>query len=265
MEGVSALPRISILTATAIEFRAIGRALPKPRRVWSRGRSCLLSTQLSNAVLLMRTGMGPQKSRTVTQELLGEGKWDLVISTGFAGALRDLPIGTLVVGEDVLEDHFAIPHKHPIACDAAWLAKLSRFSGQSAPFSIGRFATVPRVLTRSKEKQKLASLTGAMAVDMESGPIGGVAKEFGIPFIIIRTISDGMSEDLPLDFNLFETSGGWVKGLWQCLSSPRIWAGLFRLYRQSRKAALRLTQFFKGFLARMLAPPTPTAIVGSVS
>ena len=224
-----------------------------------------MSTQLSNAVLLMRTGMGPQKSRTVTQELLGKEKWDLVISTGFAGALRDLPIGTLVVGEDVLEDPFAIPQKHPIACDADWLAKLSGFSGQSAPFSIGRFATVPRVLTRSEEKQKLASLTGAMAVDMESGAIAGVARELGVPFIIIRTISDSISEDLPLDFNLFETPGGRVRGLWQCFSSPRVWAGLIRLYRQSRKAALQLTQFFEGFLARMLALSTPTAIVGSVS
>ena len=118
MEGVSALPRISILTATTIEFRAIGRALPDPRRVWNGGRSCLMSTQFSNAVLLMRTGMGPQKSHTATKQLLEDGKWDLVISTGFAGALANLPIGTLVVGEDVLDDPFAIPQKLPIACDA---------------------------------------------------------------------------------------------------------------------------------------------------
>lgn len=265
MEGVSALPRISILTATTIEFRAIGRALPEPRRVWNGGRSCLMSTQLSNAVLLMRTGMGPQKSRTVTKQLLEDGKWDLVISTGFAGALRDLPIGTLVVGKDVLDDPFAIPQKFPIACDAEWVAKLSGLNGLRTPFPIGRFATVPQVLTRSEEKQMLATTTGAIAVDMESGSIGRVAKEFGIPFVIIRTISDGMFEDLPLDFNLFQTPGGWAKGLGQCLSSPCIWTGLFRLYRQSREAALQLTQFFRGFLAGMLAPPAPTAIVGSTS
>lgn len=265
MEGVSALPRISILTATTIEFRAIGRALPEPRRVWNGGRSCLMSTQLSNAVLLMRTGMGPKKSHTVTKQLLEDGKWDLVISTGFAGALRDLPIGTLVIGREVLDNPFSIPQKLPITCDADWVAKLSRFNGLNPHCSVGRIATVPQVLTRSEEKQMLATTTGAIAVDMESGSIGLVAKEFGIPFVIIRTISDGMFEDLPLDFNLFQTLGGWAKGLGQCLSSARIWKGLFRLYRQSREAALQLTQFFKVFLAEMLAQPPPTAIIGSTS
>lgn len=266
MEGVSVLPRISILTATTIEFRAIGRALPKPRRVWNRGRSCLISTQLSNAVLLMRTGMGPQKSHAATKQLLEGGNWDLVISTGFAGALRDLSIGTLVVGEDVLDEPFAIPPKAPLVCDAEWVAKLSALSGRSIPVPVGgRFATVPRVLTRSEEKQQLAAATGAMAVDMESGSIGRVANEFGVPFLIIRTISDGMGEDLPMDFNLFQTPSGWATGLWQCLGSPRIWKGLYRLYRQSREAALQLTRFFQVFFAGILASPTPTAMVGSTS
>ncbi|MDR4495458.1 MAG: hypothetical protein AB7P17_09755 [Nitrospirales bacterium] len=263
MEGISALPRISILTATTIEFRAIGRALPSPRRVWNRGRSCLISTQLSNAVLLMRTGMGPQKSHAATRQLLEDGKWDLVISTGFAGALQDLSIGTLVLGEDVLDDPFATPQTAPMVCDAEWVAKLGALGRRSIPFSVGRFATVPQVLTRSEEKQKLAAATGAVAVDMESGSIGRVANEFGIPFVIIRTISDGMGENLPLDFNLFRTPSGWAKGLWQCLSSPPIWKGLYRLYRQSREAALQLTAFFKGFFAGILTSPTPTAMVGS--
>lgn len=213
----------------------------------------------------MRTGMGPQKSHTVTKQLLEEGKWDLVISTGFAGALRDLPIGTLVVGEDVMDDSFVIPQKAPMVCNAEWVAKLAALSRQNIPFPIGRFATVPRVLTRSEEKQKLAEATGAMAVDMESGSIGRVANEFGVPFVIIRAISDGMGEDLPLDFNLFKSMSGWAKGLWQCLSSPRVWKGLYRLYQQSREAAIRLTEFFKIFFAGILALPTPMAMAGSTS
>ncbi|MCA9474926.1 MAG: hypothetical protein KC563_03820, partial [Nitrospira sp.] len=240
------MPRISILTATAFEFRSISRVLPgRPRRVWHSGHSCLMSQQLSDVVLLMQTGIGPQKAHSMAQRLLQGGNWDLVISTGFAGALQDLPIGTLVFGEEVLDDPFAIHPGVPILCDTQWLGKLAKISHSRIPFTMGRFVAVPCVLTRSEEKREMGSATGALAVDMESGAIGRAARKVGVSFAIIRAISDGIEEDLPLDFNIFHGPVGWMRGLWGFLRSPHVWRGMFRLYRQSREASAQLTKFFE--------------------
>ena len=132
-------------------------------------------------------------------------------------------------------------------------------------FSVGRVVAVSRVLTQSEEKQNLAAVTGALAVDMESGSIGRAAQKLGVPFVIIRTISDGIREDLPMDFNLFQTPLGCLRGLWQCLRSPKIWKGLFRLYRQSREAGSQLTAFFQLFFAGVLASPPYSELPGTVS
>ncbi len=56
-------------------------------------------------------------------------------------------------------------------------------------------------------RQRLAELKTAMpgllAVEMEGAAVAQVCFEFGIPFTVIRTISDGANEDSPIDFMRF--------------------------------------------------------------
>lgn len=56
-------------------------------------------------------------------------------------------------------------------------------------------------------RQRLAELKKAMpallAVEMEGAAVAQVCFEFGIPFTVIRTISDGANEDSPIDFMRF--------------------------------------------------------------
>jgi adenosylhomocysteine nucleosidase len=84
---------------------------------------------------------------------------------------------------------------------------------------------------------------------MESGAIGQVAQQHGFPFLIVRAISDGVNEDLPVDFNMFLKPSGWVGGVRQVLSTPRCWKGIWRLYRHSKLAGLQLSRFYEKFFA----------------
>lgn len=56
-------------------------------------------------------------------------------------------------------------------------------------------------------RERLAALKTAMpallAVEMEGAAVAQVCFEFGIPFTVIRTISDGANEDSPTDFMRF--------------------------------------------------------------
>jgi adenosylhomocysteine nucleosidase len=53
------------------------------------------------------------------------------------------------------------------------------------------------VLTSSEEKRKLSSRTGAIAVDMESAAVAGVAREAGVPFAVIRALLDPVEMAIP--------------------------------------------------------------------
>jgi adenosylhomocysteine nucleosidase len=53
------------------------------------------------------------------------------------------------------------------------------------------------VLRSASEKHALADGSGAIAADMESAAIGGVAREAGLPWIVVRAVSDAADTVVP--------------------------------------------------------------------
>lgn len=254
------LTRIVILTATRVELNAVGRVLPRGISINFLGYTGLKSQTASTYVLVIQTGIGSDKAGSVTRKILESEAWDVVISTGFAGALNSLPIGSLVIGQEVLllgqtEGLLSDSDPQSIECHPDWVkALLGMQLIYGYPLQHGCFVATDRVLTQSSQKRILGERTGAVAVDMESGAIGQVAKQYGLPFLIVRSISDGVNEDLPIDFNMFLKPFGWVGGVGHVLSTPGCWKGFFQLYRNSRQAGIQLSNFFKFFFATL---PTP--------
>lgn len=253
------------MTATHVEFNAVGRTLPRVRSANRPGYAGLESQGASTHVLLVKTGIGPGKAERVTRRILESEAWDVVISAGFAGALNSSPIGSLVIGQEVLfgqsTEMFSDSDLPRIVCHPEWVKAALRVQlMDGCLLQGGRFVTTDRVLTQASQKRILGERSGAMAVDMESGAIGEVAKQYGFPFLIIRAISDGINEDLPVDFNMFLKPFGWVGGIGQVLSSPRCWEGFFRLYRHSRQAGIQLSSFFEKFFPIVSAPTFSMAI-----
>jgi len=253
------------VTATRIEFQAVARALQSPHPVSHYGYRALESRDQSLSVLLIQSGIGPEKARKGTQQLLAGASWDVIISTGFAGALDVVPIGSVLIGHEVLSESLTTSStpatSHPVVCHPDWvkMALGMNWIGQESLRS-GRFVSVGHVLTHSVDKHQLRACTGAMAFDMESAAIGEMAQGHGRPFLIVRVISDGVNEDLPVDFNLFLRPSGWVPGVLHIMTTPRSWKGFLDLYRHSKQASQQLTRFFKEFfsaLSIMSMPPTP--------
>jgi adenosylhomocysteine nucleosidase len=53
---------------------------------------------------------------------------------------------------------------------------------------------------RDKAASLAQTLPGLLAVEMEGAAVAQVCFEFGVPFAVIRTISDGSNEDSPMNF-----------------------------------------------------------------
>lgn len=109
-----------------------------------------------------------------------------IVSWGLTGALRDdLAIGDWVIGTGVSGgfDH---------DCDPAWTARArSVLPGARA----GRFHA-DGLLADAAAKRALGA-DGATAVDMESHVAARVAAMHGLPFVILRVVSDRVDDAMP--------------------------------------------------------------------
>jgi len=172
----------------------------------------------------------------------------LVVSTGFACALVPAQVGDLIIGTAVTTVHgegiWAMGDDR-VLCDGAVRAGFLLVAQNAGLVArVGTVVSSGTVVWQAEEKRRLRRLTDATGLDMESAAVAEMAQERGLPMAIVRTVSDLVDEDLPLDFNLFLRPTGWVKGMQTIASSPSSVAGLNRLRKQSRVAADRLTEWF---------------------
>ena len=204
---------------------------------------------------IVRTGMGMENAKQAAARVLAHQPFCLAISTGFACALIAVDVGALLAGCDVVHARglgaevspaVAVPGDEREA--VMGLVKQEEPSGH-----IGCFVSTDRVATTAAEKQRFAKVADAIGLDMESAALADEAQRARVPFVIVRTASDLLDEDLPLDFNLFLRPTGWLKGLAAIVGRPSSITGLRRLHRQSRAAAKTLTTFFQRYAAEMAA------------
>lgn len=222
------------------------RAMPVDRRIEIDGVTSFTGRHAGLAYRLVLTGIGPQAADAAARAVLNQEAVILAVSVGFAGALLpSASVGDVIVATSVVSGKFDGGWTQcgtPTVCDDR-----VRRSVQAAAADIGVEArsgsllSLATVVCRAFEKQDLRRATGAVALDMESAAIGKVAQSHGIPFAVVRTVSDVAGEDLPLDFNAFLRPSGWLRGIGAMIMNPSSLKGLNRLRHQSRLAGERLT------------------------
>ena len=177
-------------------------------------------------------GAGVNQAAKAFAEVEKLGPITTVISTGWAGALRD----DLAPGQ------------------ANWVAGVidtrtgERFVTAGQP-SDCLLVTSPRVADLP-EKKRLASTYSAALVDMEAAGIARLAQMRGIPFYCFKGVSDGFSDKLP-DFNRFIRPDGQFNMAGMVLFSilrPWYWPSLMRMGENSKKASQSIREALLDFL-----------------
>jgi adenosylhomocysteine nucleosidase len=112
-----------------------------------------------------------------------------MVSFGLCGALDpELKVGDLVIGQGVADG------EDLYEADAAWIARIAALLPEAR---IGGFACAERPVATAADKAELRQRTGAIAVDLESFPVARLARQFGVPFAVIRAVSDSADRALP--------------------------------------------------------------------
>jgi adenosylhomocysteine nucleosidase len=166
-------------------------------------------------------GAGVDAAMRAFAEVEKDGPVDLVVSTGWAGALRqELLPGKAYDVSTVIDARSG-----------------ARFAVAGPPD--GCCLVTSWKVADQAEKQRLASTYSAGLVDMEASGIARLAAMRGIPFHCVKGVSDGFADQLP-DFNRFIGENGQFRlagFILYALIRPWHWPALIRMGENSSKAA----------------------------
>jgi adenosylhomocysteine nucleosidase len=238
---------MNILVAYAVdpEF-APWRKLRKFQEI-SAGHLTIYRTQIGLAMVdFITTGMGPAHAQRA-MDAVAATPHALCIVAGFAGSLRpELDVGDIVIPQTLR--HAA--GSKSIACDAAAAVEKASTKGKL----IDAIVSSEKVASTVEEKRSLASLGDA--VDMESFTVVAAARERNMPVAVIRAISDGHDQAMPVDFSSAIDERGQISMgsvLKLAAGSPSKIAALMRLGRDSKQAAETLARFLEATIERLAA------------
>jgi len=131
---------------------------------------------------VLHTGVGEKVCRERIGKFLQDQQFDLLVSTGFAGALNN----ELQVGDLLLAKNFSTIELNE-----------NRLSPSRLPIHMANLFTAPTLIDSSDERSKLARTSGAVAVDMETEFIARACAAHGIPLLSLRVITDTPREPFP--------------------------------------------------------------------
>jgi nucleoside phosphorylase len=220
-----------------------------------------LSQINSLEVAVALTGVGARRAAIVASEIMRSeyDAFDACISCGLAGGLRsDYHVGEVLAARSVFSE---APREDESSRLLQSSEALVSFAAECGAIVVNQFFSADHVVSRADEKKHLGET--ADAVEMESFEIMRVAQGVGVPAIVIRAISDTVSEDLPLDMKDIFTDQGQVsipRVLGQVALRPQSLPGLMRLGKNSRAASESLARFLDSYLVALANRAAPLEI-----
>ncbi|NAW58097.1 MULTISPECIES: 5'-methylthioadenosine/S-adenosylhomocysteine nucleosidase [unclassified Vibrio] len=210
--------KIGIIGAMEQEVAILKDAISN-RQEMSKAGCTFYSGQLNGVeVVVLQSGIGKVAAAVGTTILLDQFQPDVVINTGSAGGFdSSLNLGDVVISSEV---------RHHDADVTAFGYEMGQMAGQPAAFQADAqlMNIAERALEQMEDKHAVRGLicTGdtfvctaqrqafirqhfptVIAVEMEASAIAQTCHQFGVPFVVVRAISDVADKESPMSFEEF--------------------------------------------------------------
>lgn len=182
------------------------------------GRDFHVASLVGRPVVLALSGIGKVAAATTTAVLLQRfPEVAAVLFTGVAGGLaKGVQVGDVVIAQALLQHdldvsplfpRYEVPHagRSRFATDPSWSQRLADTArGLGLRVHEGLVISGDRFVATAAESAELAArLPDALAVEMEGAAVAQVCADFGMPFAVLRTISDRADDSAHVNFLRF--------------------------------------------------------------
>lgn len=213
------MTKLGIIGAMDVEVAALREKLVGCTASQHAGRAFYEGVLNGLPVVVVTCGVGKVNAGLCVQILADLFGVTHILNTGIAGSLdASLDIGDIVISRDAMYHDFdchavnytigQVPGLDVLAFPAdPVLTRLAEAACEAVHpdhSRLGRVASGDQFVCQKAQKEAIIANTGASCTEMEGAAIAQAAYLNGLPFVILRAISDKADESAELDYPTFE-------------------------------------------------------------
>lgn len=214
--------KIGIIGAMEEEIKILREKLSEPLS-WERAGALFISGSLErHEVIVVRSGIGKVLASVTTSLLIQQYGVNMVINTGSAGGIgQGLQVGDIVISDKVAyfdADATGFGYKPgqipgmPLYYEAStYLRTEMARAAKAIDLNVkeGLIVTGDTFVDSSEKVEEiLTNFPDALACEMEGAAVGQTARQFNIPFLIVRAMSDTADHAATQTFDEFIEDAG---------------------------------------------------------
>lgn len=215
---------IGIIGAMQVEVEHLTAKLTNPVLHPIAGRIVFTGILAGKEVCIVQSGMGKVAAAATAQMLIDHFDVGVLINTGMGGGLSpELNVKDLVIGSEAVEHDFNLRALGYVrgsmnekdkstptmfAANETMIRLAKEAADEVLPAGskaiVGTVASADLFVSDAGTKAKLRKNHNAVVAEMEGAAIAHVASDNGVPFVILRTISDLAEGDAEISFHELE-------------------------------------------------------------
>lgn len=215
------MKKLGIIGAMSVEVETLKSQLANLTVSEKAGMTFYDGTLEGMAAVVVQCGVGKVNAALCVQILCDCFGVTHIVNTGVAGSLcAELDIGDFVISRDAMYHDFtcyALNPAYPVGqvpglevryfpaddtlVELAFAAAQQVHAGHAR---IGRVASGDQFVAAKAQKEQIIADTGALCTEMEGAAIAHAAWRNGVPFVVIRAISDKADDSAEMDYPTFE-------------------------------------------------------------
>lgn len=215
------MKKLGIIGAMTVEVETLKSQLKDMKETSRAGMTFYEGTLENLPVVLVVCGVGKVNAALCVQVLCDCFGVTHIVNTGVAGSLcAELDIGDFVISEKAMYHDFDCSSLNP-DYPVGKVPGLSVHAFEADPEMIclaydaaqqvhadharkGTVASGDQFVSSKTQKAKIVADTGAICTEMEGTAIAHAAWRNGVPFVVIRAISDKADDSAQMDYPTFE-------------------------------------------------------------